>query len=105
VSIYSISILHHQRRIQKISTTIVERNSIYFPRAFTNIVKEMNKRSDIKINNPKPYVDVYKLDGNSYNVTVIPLSKELLTTIKELGMYAYRRGGLVTQMTALSLGA
>jgi hypothetical protein len=90
---------------KKISTTIVERNSIYFPRAFTNIVKEMNKRSDIKINNPKPYVDVYKLDGNSYNVTVIPLSKELLTKIKELGMYAYRRGGLVTQMTALSLDA
>lgn len=81
---------------------IIDRNSIYSPRAYRSIVKKWDKDA-------KPFEDEY-LDSDErgdwteadiHKVVVFPITKAIREGIKKDGLTAYRRGGLVTQMKAL----
>jgi len=83
---------------------IIDRNSIYSPRAYRNIVKKWDKDA-------KPFQDEY-LDKNKqgdwdendiHKVIVLPITDAIKEGYKKEGLTAYRRGGLVTQMKALAL--
>jgi len=81
---------------------IIDRNSIYSPRAYRSIVKKWDKDA-------KPFEDEYLdsdkrgnwTEGDIHKVVVLPITKAIREGIKKDGLTAYRRGGLVTQMKAL----
>ncbi len=83
---------------------IIDRNSIYSPRAYRNIVKKWDKDA-------KPFESEYldrEADGgwfesDIHKVIVLPITDAIKAGYKKDGLTAYRRGGLVTQMKALSL--
>jgi len=102
---------HSMRKIErwgdtepKVMQAIIDRNSIYSPRAYRNIVKKWDKDA-------KPFQDEY-LDKNKqgdwdendiHKVIVLPITDAIKEGYKKEGLTAYRRGGLVTQMKALAL--
>ena len=83
-------------------TAILDRNSIYSPRAYRDIVKKWDKDA-------KPFNDEYldrdkqgDWDENDiHKVIVLPITDAIRAGYKKDGLTAYRRGGLVTQMKAL----
>jgi len=85
---------------------IIDRNSIYSPRAYRDIVRKWDKDA-------KPFESEYiDRDGNGdwgetdiHKVIVLPITEAIKKGFKEDGLLAYRRGGLVTQMKALTLSA
>jgi hypothetical protein len=86
--------------------SILDRNSIYSPRAYRSIVKKWDKDA-------KPFKSEY-LDkdvqgdwdeGDIHKVIVLPITDAIRAGYKKDGLTAYRRGGLVTQMKALTLNA
>jgi len=85
---------------------IIDRNSIHSPRAYRNIIKKWDKDA-------KPfkteYLDKDKqgdwTEENLHKVIVLPITDAIRAGFKKDGIPAYHRGGLVKQMTALSLSA
>ena len=83
-------------------TAAINRNSIYSPRAYKNIVGKWDKDA-------KPFEDEYLdkdrqgdwTEEDIHKVMVFPLTKAIREGIIRDGFNAYRRGGLVTQMKAL----
>ena len=83
-------------------TAILDRNSIYSPRAYRDIVKKWDKDA-------KPFNDEYLdrdergdwTEADIHKVIVLPITDAIRAGYKKDGLTAYRRGGLVTQMKAL----
>jgi len=86
-----------------IINTIIDRNSIYSPRAYRDIVRKWDKDA-------KPIEDYYYNNNgitsdDVHKVIILPITDKIKAGYKKDGLTAYRRGGLVTQMKALSLSA
>ncbi len=81
---------------------IINRNSIYSPRAYKNIVEKWDKDA---VARQDEYLDRDRngdwTEGDIHKVVVFPITDAIKAGFKKDGLNAYRRGGLVTQMKAL----